>query len=350
VSTKKKMRLSWGLPLYVLLPIVLGACGTEIGNPKKPDPTPVQGSIFLTDGTAAAGIISSLFEEVASSGAEAVEAAGSEAALGFSLAADGDDRKCVAGADGTVTVTRAFSGQSSAEKKRKHKTFVARVSGTAAVNHVYTKPESTLACNGAGTNIRLGLAGFFGVTVATTYDRVLQKTLTVKETGDVLWARDDSAKGTRTWIVNKIDGLVGNSFGLETRESRVATRVQSVPLKNGETLSVSSEVGTTAGEPLVVHSDFNRGGNSLQSRTIVSGTTYSVQPNDSRIETTFNAVKYTPAGGCVPEAGSIDGKIFAAGETTPTRTYRVVFNDDGMQVTFDNGEVVVTQPEHCPIE
>ena len=86
------------------------------------------------------------------------------------------------------------------------------------------------------------------------------------------------------------------------------------------------------------------------SRTIESGTAYSAQPNDSRVETTFTKVVYTPADGCVPTSGTIEGKIFAAGSTEANLTYTVVFMDDAMSVKFDNGEVIVTQPEYCPAE
>lgn len=336
-----------GLTMALTMTSLVG-CGTEIGNPKKPEPAPLEGSIFITDATAAAGLISSLFDDASASGTEAADAAGSETAL--SLLAPKDDRKCVAAVDGTVTVTRDFSGSYSAEKKRKKQTYVSSISGTDLVSRVYAKPETTLACNAAGTNVRLGLAGFFGLTVASTFERSYEKSLTEKETGKVLWARNLTAKGTRNWVVAKLDGLASTSFGWSTTESRSSTRTLTITKKDGSVMDVGSEVGTMEGMPLVIQSEHSRTGSGLISRTIASGTIYSTQPNDSKIETTFSSVKYTPAGGCIPESGKIEGKIFAAGQTTPARTYVLVFDDDGMTVKFDNGETVVTQPEHCPVE
>lgn|GEM_PF-2863400 len=326
----------------------VAACGTEIGNPKKPEPTPLEGSIFLTDGTAAAGLITSLFDDASASGTESADAAGSESTL--ALLAPKDDRKCELAADGTVTVTRDFSGEMSVEKKRKKKTYVTSVSGADLVSRVYSKPGVSLACNAAGNHVRLGLTGFFGLTVSTTFERTLHKSITEKETGKEIWARNFSSKGTNRWDVSRIEGLPATSFGLATTEQRTASRSLTISKKDGTVVDVSSDVGTIDGTPLVIKSEFDKGGSGLISRTISSGTVYSKQPNDSRIETSFSDVKYTPAGGCVPESGKIEGKIFAEGQSTAGRTYVVEFDEDGMTIKFDNGESIVTQPEHCPVE
>lgn len=368
-----KSTLSW----LVLIAALFGSsCGTEIGNPKKPDPKPVEGSIFLTDTTAATDLISSLFEDNIQSSTEASEPAaklqltGSNVQLpAFDLAPamlmNAEQKRCLANPDGTVLVTRSFEGESTTEKTRKKHTLLFTKSGTDKINRIYKSNSSAITCNDTNTNINLGFSGLDGLEVSSTFDRSLTQTLSVKTTGRVLHNRRSTAQGNSSHTFQKLalpTSSPSEHIGIKVTTTRSSTKSHTIARRDGTTKDLTSSTGTIDGLPLVLEQIHRQSDANLVTRTIVSGTTFSEQAGDSRLEISYNNVTYTAAGGCIPVSGEISGIIKDLSVATPDArvTFTITFADqtpmstndesENIMVVFSTGEKTSFGSITCPIE
>lgn len=367
------MTPSW---LSLVAVLFISSCGTEIGNPKKPDPKPADGSIFLTDTTAATELISSLFEDNAQTSTEASEPSAKillaesklqplEFQLTPNMLMNEEQKNCVTNPDGTVLVTRNFEGESTLEKTRKKHTLLFTKSGTDKVNRVYKNSLSAITCNNTNTNIKLGESGLDGLEVSNTFERSLTQTISVKTTGRVLHNRRSTAAGKSSHVFQKLTlpaSSPSEHLGLNVTTNRSSTKSHTVARRDGTTKDITSNTGTIDGSPLVLEQTNRQSDGMLISRTIVSGTTFSEQTGDSRLEISYKNVTYTAEGGCTPVSGEISGSIKDLSVATPDAplTFTIAFDDktatnandepESMMIVFSTGEKTSFGSITCPTE
>ncbi|MBM4253538.1 MAG: hypothetical protein FJ146_16340 [Deltaproteobacteria bacterium] len=256
-------------------------------------------------------------------------------------------KNCVA-ADGKAVVAVTFAGTSERTVKRANITATLTITASGKETRTWMPPAGqTLACNAAGTAAKItwqdqslttGLVTQVSVDKSRVFTRSVRTPRRALQT-----ASNVSIKGTRTitWsAVTDATAIVRNK-SIAVAVTRSGSRTG----EDGAKATLQSEVKTLTDAPLLVRVERSLADRSLIQKTIKSGTLSSTQSDGSTVQTTFDSLVYdfsaTNEDRCQPVSGKMIGKVFAAGASTPGKTFVITFGDNsvdsGTSVAFDGG-------------
>lgn len=343
------------------------ACGTEVGNPKKPtgdDGDQPAASVVLSDLSVANEVVSSTVDDAVDAATDDVAGAVSNLSLTFgglsltdaalNLAAEQRQRKCEKQTDGSALVTVEISGQWDKDVKRPKVSISYHQSGTETYTNRWTKTGGTVECNAAGLAARVDWSQPDGLSLVSERTRHREQSMEMTAKNGTSRKRsavyDVTGKRTTSWSHLDVAGAVG----LRAEVSGDIKRKATVAKMDGSKIAMESQVATKSGSPLAIETVRDKTTHDWVSRTIKSGTVVTTQTKDSRMESTFSGVTITPDGGCMPVSGAITGSIFRlngdTAETKASRTFTVTFEDGQATIKYDNGDQAAYEPDRCRLE
>lgn len=323
--------------------MILGGCGTEAGNPKQPSPDP---PLMLADLSAATDVLASQVDDVISSLSEGMSSSSTEFSLLGSLTINRDCKED----NGQAVVKRTASGENSWQVKRQTKQLTYTASGSDETTIVWKKDGSVIHCNAARTAPRILGADIDGLGMQVDFVRSKQSTWSFPSTGEIARSNKITTTGSRsiTWSGKSVadDGNPTINKSIANKVSRtIAARK-----KSGAVVDLLSSIETVQDKNLVVTVKRDKSTAAWLSHTIQSGSVLSTQDDRTKIEMSYDQVKFTRNGGCTPESGSISGKIFADQESDPRVTFTVTFSEDHGTVVFGTGEQFDFSQDRCELE
>ena len=343
------------VPLLALLCALLGGCGSEAGNPRKPKTEPKPGqSVVIGDSSASASLLSAQMDEAISGVADD----GADVSLGLNLLSSDDSRDggtCTADADGkSVQVTIDRSGESVRTSQRRTSSLEFVTSGSETATRTWTKESGGLACNPTSTRARIDWAFTTGLGLDIEFERKLERTLRRKDTGAELRRSKVEAKGQRRMDWKPIESSIDSAIIVERTLTSRVERTLDVTTRSGTKAVVVSEIKIEGAKPMVIRDERIASQRTWQVRTIASGTVTSVQrinnTIDSRVEKTYTDVRFERAAGCRPVSGTIAGSLFAGEEEAAAESFEVKFTEETATIRFSNGETAEYVPDDCDLE
>ncbi len=191
-------------------------------------------------------------------------------------------------------------------------------------------------------------ASLEGMTTAVVFsnEKSRESTLTNKKKNTTLTASHSiksDGERTITWsnIASETSVLVQKS--IVSKVSRELT----IKKKDGKEKVMTSDVVISAENPLITIVEREKTSLDVVSRTIKSGKVIATGKDGGRVETTFDAVKYTNENKCMASSGKITGAIYAKDATEPSLTYEITFSGDTKSIVYSDGKEVEYSADGC---
>ena len=191
-------------------------------------------------------------------------------------------------------------------------------------------------------------ASMDGMTTEVVFnnEKSRESTLTNKKKNTTLTASHSiksDGERTITWsnIASETSVLIQKS--IVSNVSRELT----IKKKDGKEKVMTSTVVINAENPLITIVEREKTSLDVISRTIKSGKVIATGKDGGRVETTFDAVKYTKENKCMASSGKITGAIYAKDATEPSLTYEITFSGDTKSIVYSDGKEVDYSAEGC---
>jgi hypothetical protein len=266
------------------------------------------------------------------------------------LRADSTSSECVEKSD-AAEVTFVSEIDYERERVLPRRTHVLTAKGDSTIVRTWSLPDGEVNCHSSGRRAEVDLTEDGGLILDIEIDKSLDVTssVTTRRTGDVRqMSRIMTVQGSRQLRYDTpslSQGVI--SLNVEVSSSEI-DRSFTLKKANGAEVSLTSLVSVDEESPLSISIEFEDG--AWVRRTLKSGKVVAQQRGDSSVEMEYDNVVYTADGGCLPESGTIAGKIFQLGESEPIKSFEVSFADGAATIGYSDGTESDYVPEKCDLE
>lgn len=317
----------------------LVSCGTETGNPTRPQP-----NVNLETAQSIVGVEADEALSLLADSTGATEA--------FALAENGYEMKrtCATQNDGSLSVTIVGEGQRSNTWSRGKWAIQSVFQGAGSQNQVWKLPGVDLECRDLLKRPKINwLSQLLGleVTNLVSRSRTVERTAENATTAEKRVAKNQLSKeGVMTSTITAEDFTPNSNFSRATSYEFEFTRKNKV--ENAEGIDIELDATTKSENSIVIEVTRNKQNYALVSKRFVSGSVLTTYKNEMKARVTFENIVATT--GCAPSSGKLTVQVFENGSDVLGKAYSINFSNGEAAVTGADGTSFDYFPSGCDPE